>query len=102
MTNVDPGKDFSSFDYYRALFDNPKKNSVLLLDDEGIILLVNRAFLLSFGYDEADLLGEHFSLLFTSEDQEKDLPMREVQMVLDEGQSFDNNYLVNKNGLRTW
>ena len=102
MANVDPGKDFSSFDYYRALFDNPKKNSVLLLDDEGIILLVNRAFLLSFGYDESDLLGEHFSLLFTSEDQEKDLPMREVQMVLDEGQSFDNNYLVNKNGLRTW
>ena len=102
MANVDPGKDFSSFDYFHALFENPKKNSVLLLDDEGIILQVNRAFLLSFGYDEADLIGEHFSLLFTLEDRERDLPMREVQTVLDEGQSFDNNYLVNKNGLRTW
>jgi PAS domain S-box-containing protein len=94
--------DFAAFDYYRALFDNPKKNSVLLLDDTGIILHVNRAFLLSFGYDESDLIGEHFSLLFTPEDQERDLPMREVQMVLDEGQSFDNNYLMNRNGLRTW
>lgn len=98
----DPGEDFSSFDYYRALFDNPKKNSVLLLDDEGNILQVNRAFLLSFGYEEGDLIGEHFGMLFTAADRERDLPMREVQMVLDEGQSFDNNYLVNRSGTLTW
>lgn len=102
MTNVDPGEDFASFDYYHALFDNPKKNSVLLLDDTGVILQVNRAFLLSFGYSESELIGEHFSLLFTPEDRAKDLPIREIQTVLDEGQSFDNNYLVNRNGLQTW
>jgi len=102
MTYVDPGEDFSSFDYYHALFANPKKNSVLLLDEEGIILQVNRAFLLSFGYDEAELIGENFGKLFTAEDREKDMPMREVRTVLDEGQSFDNNYLVNRNGMLTW
>ena len=102
MTNADPGKDFSASDYYRALFSNPKKNSVLLLDGSGIILEVNRAFLLSFGYDSGDLIGEHFSLLFTDEDKQKDLPMREIRTVLDEGQSYDNNYLVNKNNVRTW
>ena len=98
----DPGEDFSSFDYYHALFDNPKKNSVLLLDDDGIILQVNRAFLLSFGYEEGDLIGEHFGKLFTADDQEKDLPMREVRTVVEEGQSFDNNYLVNRSGSLTW
>lgn len=104
MAYVEPGagEDFSSLDYYRALFENPKKNSVLLLDDEGFILQVNKAFLSSFGYEEKDLVGEHFSLLFTQEDREKDMPAREVQMVLDAGQSYDNNYLVNKNGVRTW
>jgi PAS domain S-box-containing protein len=102
MPPVAPGEAFSSFDYYHALFANPKKNSVLLLDDNGIILQVNRAFLLSFGYDESDLLGEDFSMLFTPEDRERDLPAREVRTVLDEGQSFDNNYLVNKNGSKTW
>jgi PAS domain S-box-containing protein len=91
-----------SLDYYRALFENPKKNSVLLLSESGSILKVNRAFLLSFGYDEEDLLGEHFAMLFTEEDQLKELPLREIQTVMDEGQSFDNNYLVNKNGARTW
>src|SRR6185437_9898321 len=102
MAYVDPGEEFSSFDYYRALFENPKKNAVLLLDDSGVILQANRAFLLSFGYEEKDLIGEHFGLLFTAEDRQKDMPMREVRMVMDEGQSFDNNYLVNKNGLLTW
>ena len=102
MTHDEAGKAFSSFDYYQALFANPKKNSVLLLDEEGSILQVNRAFLLSFGYDEEDLLGEHFAMLFTEEDRMKELPMREIRTVMDEGQSFDNNYLVNKNGARTW
>ena len=102
MIHDESGIAFHSLDYYRALFENPKKNSVLLLSESGSILKVNRAFLLSFGYDEEDLLGEHFGLLFTEEDQLKELPIREIQTVMDEGQSFDNNYLVNKNGARTW
>ncbi len=102
MTHDESGMAFHSFDYYQALFENPKKNSVLLLSERGSILKVNRAFLLSFGYDEEDLLGEYFGMLFTDEDQMKELPMREIQTVMDEGQSFDNNYLVNKNGGRTW
>jgi PAS domain S-box-containing protein len=102
MTQNEAGKAFSTFDYYQALFENPKKNSVLMLDENGSILQVNRAFLLSFGYDEGDLLGEDFAILFTEEDRMKELPMREIRTVMDEGQSFDNNYLVNKNGARTW
>jgi len=102
MTHDESGKAFHSLDYYQALFENPKKNSVLLLSESGSILKVNRAFQLSFGYDEGDLLGEHFGMLFTEEDQQKELPLREIKTVMDEGQSFDNNYLVNKNGARTW
>jgi PAS domain S-box-containing protein len=98
----DPASSFSSFDYYRALFDRPKSNSVLLIDPNGIIVDTNRAFLLAFGYDREDLVGQNFSLLFSESDQKKDLPLRELSTVLDEGQSFDNNYLVNKNKNLTW
>jgi len=93
---------FSSLDYYRTLFDNPKTNSVLLIDPNGTILEANRAFLMSFGYESADLVGQNFSMLFSENDQKKDLPTRELNTVLDEGQSFDNNYLVNKNQNLTW
>lgn len=99
---VDNDPRFSSLDYYRALFDRPKTNAALLIDENGLILETNRAFRLSFGYETEDLIGQHFSLLFSENDQKKDLPDREITKVLDEGQSFDNNYLVNKNKTLTW
>jgi len=70
---LDNEKKFSSLDYYRALFDNPKTNSVLLIDANGIILETNRAFLMSFGYKTEDLIGQNFSILFSENDQKKDL-----------------------------
>jgi len=94
--------NFASLDFYRSLFANAKMNSVLIIDPNGIIVEANRAFLSSFGYDEADIIGENFSILFTEADQKKDLPLRELMTVIDEGQSFDNNYLVNKNKTLTW
>jgi len=93
---------FTPLDYYRSLFDNAKMNSVLIIDPNGIILEANRAFLSSFGYEEADIVGENYSILFSEADQKKDLPSRELRTVIDEGQSFDNNYLVNKNKTLTW
>ncbi|WP_431209651.1 PAS domain-containing protein [Puia sp. P3] len=99
---MDKTVDFTSQDYYHAFFEYAKKNSVLIIDPNGIILEANRAFLASFGYDESDIVGENFSILFTESDQKKDLPLRELRTVIDEGQSFDNNYLVNKNKTLTW
>jgi PAS domain S-box-containing protein len=97
-----PGPTLPSFEFYAALFDRPKSNSVLLIDHNGIILDCNRAFLMSFGYDRDELVGQNFSMLFSDSDQKKDLPGREISTVLDEGQSYDNNYLVNKNKTLTW
>ena len=102
MAATDPDLSFSSSGFLEALFTNPKENSVLLIDSKGIILKANRAFLLSFGYNKEDLIGQHFAILFTEEDQEKDKPARELSTVLDEGQSYDNNYLINKNKNLTW
>jgi PAS domain S-box-containing protein len=95
-------RNFSAFNFYRALFDNPRSNSVLLIDPNGIILDANRAFLDIFGYDRADLVGNDFSLLYSEGDQKKGVPTHELNTVLDEGQSFDNNYLVNKSKTLTW
>jgi PAS domain S-box-containing protein len=102
MTNADRGTQYNASNYHEALFENPKKNSVLLIDSKGIIREANRAFLLSFGYELEDLIGQNLSILFSETDQQADMPMREVRTVLDEGQSYDNNYLVNKNKVLTW
>jgi len=91
-----------SFNCFESLFHEAKENSVLLIDTTGIILDVNEAFLNAFGYQREDISGKNFAMLFTAEDLAKGLPQKELIKTLEKGQASDNNYLVHKDGTRTW
>ncbi len=93
---------FKSFDYFEALFRETKQNTVLLMNADGIIEEINTAFTERFGYTDENIIGKHFKILFTEEDQIKGLPEKELRNVLQKGQCMDNNYLVNKNKTTTW
>ncbi len=72
------------------------------MNDEGIILAVNDAFKICFGYEFPDIIGKYIGILFTEEDQEKGKPENEIKTVLSRGQAYDNNYLVAKDKTLTW
>lgn len=93
---------YNHLNYFDALFHEAKENAVLLLDTDGIILEVNKAFIGSFGYERADVCGNHFKMLFTEEDKAKDRPDKEIAAALSQGQAYDNNYLVQKDNVITW
>lgn len=97
-----PEDSAGTFNYFEALFYNTKRNSVLLMDKKGLIKNANETFLKSFGYKREELIGSYTGSLFTKEDQLIGKPEREIQQVLQEGQSMDNNYLVHRNGTYTW
>lgn len=101
MPNTSLSK-YNSLNYFIPLFFQTKENSVLLLDEEGIVLEVNHAFINIFGYEKEDVCGKNFRMLFTDEDQAKGLPVNELASVLARGQAYDNNYLVQKNKIATW
>jgi len=61
--------DFSSFNYFETLFHNTVQNTVLLMDENGDIVVVNRAFSNSFGYEPEDIIGRNMAILFTEEDK---------------------------------
>jgi PAS domain S-box-containing protein len=100
MNNDNDAK--SDFDFFKALFNNARENNILIADEKGIVLAINNSFSASFGYKEEDIVGKSIHILFTKEDQEKGLPEHECQTVLQKGQSYDNNYLVNKDKSITW
>ncbi len=52
----------------RTLNNSP--DPILLLDVDGVIETANPAFYTTFGYEPREVTGEHFFLLFTSEDHE--------------------------------
>jgi PAS domain S-box-containing protein len=93
---------YNNFDYFDALFRNTQENSVILITPDGIIAGVNTSFSGNFGYTDNDIIGKSSIILFTEEDQQKGLPEMEIARTLNTGQSNDNNYLVNKNGEKTW
>jgi len=93
---------FEAFNYFETLFANTKQNIIVLMNLEGIIQQVNDAFVNSFGYTRQDIIGAHFSILYTEDDRSKDVPQRELNTVLHQGQAYDNNYLVNKDKRITW
>ena len=95
-------QSFKSFNYFEALFSETEQNTVLLLDEEGVIEQINTAFAKDFGYADDEIIGKHFRILFTEEDQKKGMPENELSNVLQKGQCTDNNYLVNKNNTITW
>lgn len=92
-----------SFDmFFESLFYKARQNAVMITDENGIVTAINPAFKNYFGYSESDLVGNHGNILFTSEDQKKGLFKKELEQVFKEGQSFDNNYFVNKDQTITW
>jgi PAS domain S-box-containing protein len=72
------------------------------MDTKGIIININEAFHLRFGYNAKDLTGKNFSVLFTEEDKKISKPERELQTVLTNGSANDENYLMHKDGNKVW
>lgn len=88
--------------FFETLFKNARFNGILIMDVNGIILNMNEAFHLRFGYLIEDLVGQNFSLLFTEKDNATNKPKLELQSVLTEGSGNDENYLVHKDGSKIW
>ena len=88
--------------FFLDIFKNARENSVILMDDKGYILDVNKGFVNAFGYKLKDVVGNHFRILFTEKDQKIKKPENEVKDALKNGSKSDNNYLVNKAGETVW
>ena len=92
----------SAINFFFNVFKHTERNCILLMDRQGVILCINRAFTLRFGYEESDLVGKRFDILFTHKDQLAGMPNRELQQTVTTGRSGDNNALVRKDGSVVW
>lgn len=71
-------------------------------DNEGRIINVNDNFLLLFGYERKELLGEHHRILVTKEDKQSDA-YKQFWRDLSNGQPMKGEYsVINKKGKNIW
>jgi PAS domain S-box-containing protein len=85
-------------DYYH----NAVLNCLLIMDDKGIILGTNQAFSNNFGYSNNELNGQNFNVLFNLSHRNQNKPEAELENVLNRGNAFDENYILNKEGKEIW
>ncbi|MEJ7609932.1 MAG: PAS domain S-box protein [Ferruginibacter sp.] len=88
--------------FFESIFKNAKENSVIMMDQKGSIIEVNRSFLSAFGYRQSQLVGKNFSMLFTAKDRKANKPALEIKTAVAKGSKSDNNYLVHKDGTPIW
>jgi len=87
---------------FTALVKNVKDHSIFTLDPEGRITSWNIAAEHVLGFTEAEVLGQHFAIIFTPDDRRRGLPQAELRMARAQGRAEDERWHLRKGGERFW
>jgi PAS domain S-box-containing protein len=87
---------------FTSLVKNIKKHSIFTTDPDGRITSWNVEAERILGYSEAEILGQPFSLIFTPEDLQNDVPGQEFRRARETGWAEDERWHVRKGGERFW
>jgi PAS domain S-box-containing protein len=92
----------ASEERFRSLIENVQDYAIFMLDPEGRIASWNRGSEAVLGYQESEILGQHFSCFFPPELVAQGLPQQELQTAVTEGRSQQERLHVRKDGTRFW
>jgi PAS domain S-box-containing protein len=87
---------------YRLLTENVKDFAIFLLDTHGQIATWNTGAERILGYQEAEIIGQSYALIFISQDIVKRQPEYELEIARDKGRSEDERWHVRKDGTQFW
>lgn len=87
---------------FRLLIDAVIDYAIYMIDPDGVIISWNAGARRFKGYEEAEILGRHFSQFYTEEDRFKGLPQRALDTATCEGRFEGEGWRVRKDGSRFW
>ena len=83
-----------------AVLDSLTDHAVFRLDDGGRVISWNKAAEKNKGYQASEIIGQHFSVFYTQDDQENDLPARGLAEARETGRCQTEGLRVRKDGTR--
>lgn len=89
-------------DQLRPFIESVRDYAIYSLDAEGRITSWNAGAKAVLGYEPEEIIGQHFSVLFTAEDREKRVPEREMELALRGDMRVAEGWRVRKDGTRRW
>lgn len=87
---------------FRLLIDAVVDYAIYMIDPDGIITSWNAGAKRFKGYEEAEILGQHFSRFYTEEDRKAGLPQRALDTAVREGRFEGEGWRVRKDGTHFW
>jgi PAS domain S-box-containing protein len=87
---------------FRLLISEVKDYAILMLDPEGVVVSWNAGAEHIKGYRSEEIIGQHFSRFYTSEDVEQDKPAYGLKVAVEQGRWEDEGWRARKGGSRFW
>ncbi|MBK6005481.1 PAS domain S-box protein [Ramlibacter ginsenosidimutans] len=87
---------------FRLLVDSVRDYAIFMLDPQGIVQSWNAGAQAIKGYEAAEVIGRHFSIFYTPEDQASQKAERELEAARTQGRVEDEGWRVRKDGSLFW
>jgi osomolarity two-component system sensor histidine kinase TcsA len=89
-------------DTFRILVETVKDYAIFMLDPNGLVATWNAGAQAFKGYTPKDIIGQHFSKFYGSEDLAAGKPERELREALRDGRAEDEGWRYRSDGSRFW
>jgi len=89
-------------EHFRMLVENMKDYAIIILDPGGRVASWNPGSAAILGYRPEEIIGQHFSRFFPSEEVQRGKPEMELKVATAEGRSEDEGWRIRKDGARFW
>ncbi|MHA6723898.1 PAS domain-containing hybrid sensor histidine kinase/response regulator [Sphingomonas sp. RS2018] len=88
--------------HYRSIVDSATDFAILTTDLDGLVTSWNPGAQKLFGWAEAEALGQDACMIFTQEDQDRDVCAREMRTAAERGRAEDERWHRRKDDTRFW
>lgn len=89
-------------DRFRLMVSVMRNYAIFMMDAYGNVLTWNEGAKSLKGYEENEIIGKHFSIFYSAEDNANKKPQNELLNAIKDGQVEDEGWRLKKNGDRFW
>lgn len=98
---IDPWK-FTDPSNYLLLVETLEDHAIFMMDTQGFIATWNKGAEMQLGYSKKEMIGKHFSKIFTKGDIALGIPTQELKIAQRKGRCRDDRKHVRKDGVELW
>lgn len=95
-------KTLSELERYKMLVENVQDYAIFFMDQDGYIQTWNKGAEKNKGYTHDEIVGKHFSIFYSDQDNADNKPQHELEIAKKLGRVEDEDWRVRKDGTKFW